>query len=159
MAAHSLQLALKIVLLAIITSLSTDLIPKSRQDGAQKMIRHALMAALMLGFLGSLPGCGTMANLGPPDPKDADAPRPGRIFGGVERDAAWARKHFETPTSATNQEPSLSDQLKGSYFLCVDMPCSFVADTLTLPLTFLIAIGEEEDSLMARDRKNLPGGG
>ena len=54
----------------------------------------------------------------------------------------------------------VSDQFKGSYFMCVDLPCSFVADTLTLPLTFLIAVGEEEDSLqMGSDRKQSQGGG
>jgi uncharacterized protein YceK len=112
----------------------------------------------MLLLLGSLPGCGTMANLSRPDPNDADAPRPGRVFGGVERDAAWARKHFETPASADKQEPGLSDRIKGSYFLCVDLPCSFVADTITLPLTFLIAVGEEEDSLMSAGRNNVHSG-
>lgn len=102
-----LQLALKILYLATITSLFTDPIPKSRQDGAQGMTRHALAAALMLWLLGSLAGCGTMANLSRPDPNDADAPRPGRVFGGVVLDAAWARKHFETPASAEKKEPSL----------------------------------------------------
>src|SRR5262249_26319249 len=119
------------------------------------MTRHALAAALMSWLLGSLAGCGTMANLSPPDPKDADAPRPGRIFGGVERDATWARKHFETPASADNQEASLTDRIKRSYWLCVDLPCSFVADTITLPLTFLIAVGEEEDTLMSSGRKSV----
>ena len=124
------------------------------------MTRHALAASLMVWLLGSLAGCGTMANLSLPDPKDTDAPRPGRLFGGVQRDAAWARQYFQPPASADKKEPSLSDQIKGSYFLCVDMPCSFVADTITLPITLLVAVAEEEDSLqMGSDRKSRRGGG
>jgi uncharacterized protein YceK len=119
------------------------------------MMRYALAAAMMGWLSASLAGCGTLANLGQPDPQDKDAPRPGRIFGGVQRDTAWSRKYFQTPANADTKDPSLTDQIKGSYFLCVDLPCSFVADTLTLPLTLLIAVAEEEDSLMmSSDRKS-----
>ena len=118
------------------------------------MTRHALAAALGVGLLASLAGCGTMANFDQPDAKDPDAPRPCRVFGGVARDSAWARKCFETPAGAGKKEPSLSDQIKGSYWLCVDWPCSLVADTITLPLTLLNAVAEEEDSLqMSPGRK------
>jgi uncharacterized protein YceK len=100
-----------------------------------------------------------MANMQRADKNDNDAPAPGRIFGGVGRDMAWAKQCYETPSSPDNDKPTLANQIKGAYYSCVDLPFSFIGDTLTLPITLLVAVGEEEDSLqVSGDRGGvLPG--
>jgi uncharacterized protein YceK len=105
-----------------------------------------VIAGLLTVLLCTAMGCGTMANLEQANRKDSDAPF-GRMYGGVQHDMAWARKCFESTSGTDGKEPSLLDQAKGTYYLGVDLPCSLVGDTLTLPFTFLVAMADEQDSL------------
>jgi uncharacterized protein YceK len=111
------------------------------------MIRSISASVLLAALVCTLAGCGTMANLKPAKSSDEDAPKPQRVFGGVEHDVAWSKKCFGPPDEKDGKEPGLGDQLKGTCYMFVDLPLSFVGDVVTLPFTLLVALGEEEDSL------------
>jgi uncharacterized protein YceK len=111
------------------------------------MTRSGLAALVMLLLACFLAGCGTITNLQCADTHDKESPRPGRVFGGVSRDVAWAKRCFDGNPSPDSSGASFKDQVKGAYYLTIDLPFSFIGDTLTLPITCMIALGEEEDSL------------
>jgi uncharacterized protein YceK len=107
--------------------------------------RITCLATLALLFC----GCGTIANLAGvkqgilsprEDPKY-------EVYGGIQNDLESARSLFTKDSSKENEKPetvleqighSINDAecfLISSGFLAVELPLSFVGDTLTLPIT------------------------
>lgn len=103
------------------------------------MLRRCLFRVLIFTSLTVLYGCGTVRNFEGPLPQPGHCeddlggligPAGGRqIYGGVPWDLAVG---FECLTST---ESSPFWRLIGAYLIVVDLPLSFVTDTLTLPWT------------------------
>jgi uncharacterized protein YceK len=111
--------------------------------------------AAVLAF--ALGGCGTMNNLRPPEKadKEAPAPVPQAVYGGVGLDAQVGAKWLAAPFVAERLpqvsllESAVDGTCKvgiGAYVLAIDLPLSAVADTLTLPVTIPAALKKQAPS-------------
>ena len=91
------------------------------------------LATISMLFL--LSGCGTVVNLAPDSGMfHLDGTTTRRVYGGVQLDASFATKCVSA--SVDHYEPEFGRAgtfALGAYTLCVDLPISLVADTLTLP--------------------------
>jgi uncharacterized protein YceK len=93
------------------------------------MMWRISLAALAVGALSAFGGCGTLMNTSPEPPGMArpnDGPTQ-RIYGGVRHDAVMG----STLLVQGGKMPPL--MFVGAYILAIDMPLSFVGDTVTLP--------------------------
>ncbi len=123
------------------------------------MTRTACVASIVLPAMFAIAGCGTLTNMERADHTKPDAPKPGRVYGGVERDVAWSQQCFDKSSAKDGKSNGFVEDVKGTYYLAVDLPFSFVGDTLTLPITLLVALGEEEDSLQMNGHRSGSQGG
>jgi uncharacterized protein YceK len=107
------------------------------------MMKVAIWAALALGAVGGLGGCGTWMNLVDlsAEPLEFIDRQPNgpmtRVYGGVKLDTAFAQDSFKAACQGSSN--GLQDNFFN--FCCgtvalADVPVSVVADTLTLPITF-----------------------
>jgi uncharacterized protein YceK len=112
----------------------------------------ACLAALLASALG---GCGTFVNC-----VGWNGPAGREIYGGVKQDAQNGKEHFTeafygpTPSfSPYPEKPDTGNRVLAKTFcagcgigmLGVDLPISFVADTLTLPVTIPATLMKKPD--------------
>lgn len=120
-------------------------------------------ACLVAVFAAALSGCGTVVNC-----VGWNGPGAHAIYGGVKQDAQNGVEHlheaFNGPApsfSAYPQMPSSGSQLAaksvcaacGVGMLAVDLPVSFVADTLTLPFTVPATLAKPDKPQPKRSAK------
>jgi uncharacterized protein YceK len=92
--------------------------PRKKEEAAMK--RVSMVTTIGVAIL-SLSGCGTMLNF-----TSREKPE---IYGGVEVDVAWIGMSRQNPAPSPDQANLLG---------IVDLPFSFIGDTLTLPITLLV---------------------
>ena len=102
------------------------------------MVKWAATAFLALTAVVGMVGCGTYMNL---EDRPTGYFRPKgcamkRVYGGTRIDAEWGSRYF-----AWND-----DWLFGAMILTIDLPLSFVADTVTLPWTIPMAFRTDSKS-------------
>jgi uncharacterized protein YceK len=85
------------------------------------MARRVIAACAVVLALWSLGGCGTICNVAY-SPQDAD--------GGVQSDVSSVRS-ATADAAAGKGDPSKA--VLGAYMLFIDLPLSFIGDTLSLP--------------------------
>lgn len=98
-----------------------------------RIVAVGVVAASVL----TLAGCGTIANICLEDEQTHQVPM--HVYGGLEADLRFME---EDDPSSRGKQPSV-DPFKIVY-LTTDLPLSFVADTVTLPLTLPMAYLEKE---------------
>ncbi len=112
------------------------------------MRRVAYLTAVLAG---SFCGCGTVTNVTP----TADEPAPLKVYGGVAMGAkaSWERLLDTEGGHGGLLALAVEKTVLLPYLVLIDLPCSAVGDTLTLPVTLQAAIrrGKEQRQTGAPD--------
>jgi uncharacterized protein YceK len=104
------------------------------------MARTRTLAVLLVVVVPAFNGCGTAGNL-----SSCCSSGDWAVYGGVALDAKAAVKAVQDVVRPGDQSPFVA-ALAIVYYSAVDMPLSFVGDTLTLPITLQAALQRHADS-------------
>jgi uncharacterized protein YceK len=108
------------------------------------MSRSSTLVFLLAATVPVLSGCGTVVNLSRPggNPFYEFRSQP-EIYGGVCEDMRWAWTLVsDSPSGSYPVAGKVAQLVVAPCVLCIDLPLSAVADTLTLPLTVRSALHE-----------------
>lgn len=92
-----------------------------------------------------LNGCGTLLHISSPHGNpDCDPSKP-EIYGGVSQDVNWAwQLRSDAPSGSYPAAVKIAQLVVAPCVLCIDLPLSAVADTLTLPVTLRSALNADK---------------
>jgi uncharacterized protein YceK len=118
------------------------------------MARKVLAGCMLVVASLAATGCGTMANMpNDPDPQQENVMR---VYGGVRCDAEWLQQGVETLRKGEADEFAIVRRVACLAGICaLDIPLSFIADTLTLPVT-IPAVFEKTASPEAAPVRDAP---
>jgi uncharacterized protein YceK len=108
------------------------------------MTRRSLLLLFLAAAFPLLSGCGTVLNLARPggNPFYEFQSQP-KMYGGVCEDVRWAWTLVsDSPGGSYPIAGKVAQLVVAPCVLCIDLPLSAVADTLTLPLTVRSALHE-----------------
>lgn len=102
---------------------------------------HLIVTAFLVATVPLLSGCGTLLNISfPHGNPDCDHSNP-EIYGGVSEDVNWAWQLLsDAPSGSYPAAVKIAQLVVAPCVLCIDLPLSAVADTLTLPVTVRSAL-------------------
>ncbi|MBV9122367.1 MAG: YceK/YidQ family lipoprotein [Planctomycetes bacterium] len=113
------------------------MMPPLKPKEAETAMRSILLMVMVLAALPILEGCASVASLGG---------REGcQVYGGTRLDATMISESL-SPNSQVVQSKKIEPSVRLEETCCglVDMPFSFVADTVLLPITVPIAVTSDQ---------------